>query len=257
MKKILIILMSVFFLFPALAQKNKKDVVYLKSGGIINGQLITHDAEIVKINSSGNEWVFKNEEIDSISQFKRPATHKIKDHAYKQGFFMDTSMGALIGNSNNQRKAPFSFMSSMNVRVLGNLYLGAGVGTEFLNETYMPAFGQLQFRFRDTKFTPFINLQAGYQIPLEDANRNQPIYYDYASSSSSVVAYPQSNTELKAEGGYLINPSMGFQYFISQNFGWFFSFGYRYHQLNYSGDNNYKLENNFSRLSLKMGFIFN
>ena len=229
-------------------------MVYLHSGAIIKGQLITHDAEIVKINSAGNEWVFKNEEVDSISRFSRTNTASEKEvHGYKQGFFMDASMGALVGNSSNQKDAPFSFMSSLNVRLLGNVYLGAGAGTEFLEETYLPAFGQLQIRFRDTKFTPFFNLQAGYMVPLEDARRNQIIYYDY---SSSIYPYPNVNSRLEAEGGYMINPSMGFEYFSSNNFGWFFSFGYRYHQLNYSGENDYQLENNFSRLSLKVGFLF-
>ncbi|HLN72430.1 MAG: hypothetical protein ACM3O8_05550 [Methylococcaceae bacterium] len=253
MKNLLLILIGLIFLIPAFGQRNKKDVVYLHSGGIIKGQLITHDAEIVKINSEGNEWVFKNQEVDSISRFSRTKTASENNaHGYKQGFFMDASAGALIGNSSNQKHAPFSFMSSLNIRLLGNVYLGAGAGAEFLEETYMPAFGQLQCRFRDSKFTPFFNLQAGYMVPLEDARRNQIIYYDY----SSFYPYPNVNTKLDAEGGYMINPSLGFEHFSSNNFGWFFAFGYRYHQLNYSGVNDYKLETNFSRLSLKIGFIF-
>jgi hypothetical protein len=245
--------MSLFFIVPAFAQRDKKDVVYLKSGGAIKGQLITHDAEIVKINSSGNEWVFRNEEVDSISIFSR-GKKEVDTKGYKQGFFMDTSMGVLVGNRYNNHSAPFSFMSSMNVRVASNLYLGAGAGVEFLEESYMPAYGQIQWRFRDTKFTPFINLQAGYLVALEDGNRYQSYYYyDYSSSS---IPYPQYNSTIDAEGGYFINPSMGFQRFSSNDFGWFFSFGYRYHQLNYSGINDYKLETNLSRLSLRIGFIF-
>lgn len=257
MNKMLILLLSLLLVFPALAQKNKKDLVYLKTGGVIKGQLITHDAEMVKINSSGNEWVFKKEEVDSIAKFSRASNainHANEVHGYKQGFFFDASMGALIGSSNNAQEAPFSFMSSMNVRMLGNVYLGVGAGAEFLQETYMPAFGQLQIRFRDSRFTPFINLQAGYQVPLEDARGYQPNYY---SSSSFIWPYPQPTQELEAEGGYLINPSLGFQRFTSNNFGWFFSFGYRYHELNYKGNNGYRLETNLSRLSLKIGFIFN
>jgi len=253
MKKLLIILVSLFFVVPAFAQRDKKDVVYLKSGGAIKGQLITHDADVVKINSSGNEWVFKNEEVDSVSTFSKER-RKLSEQGYKQGFFMDTSMGVLIGNRNNNHSAPFSFMTSLNVRVVDNLYLGAGAGVEFLDESYMPAFGQIQWRFRDTRFTPFINLQAGYQVALEDGNRYPSYrYYDY---SSSYMPYPQTYTDIEADGGYFINPSMGFQRFSSNDFGWFFSFGYRYHQLNYSGTNDYKLETNLSRLSLRIGFIF-
>lgn len=250
MKKFLLLILAGFFMVSAYSQKSKKDFVYLKSGGVIIGKLITHDAEIVKINSAGNEWVFKNSEVDSISKFSRLR----KQEGSSLGYFFDTSMGVLVGNSENYHSAPFSFMSSLNVKIIKNVYLGAGIGAEFLEETYMPAFGQLQWRFRDSKTTPFFNLQAGYQVPLEDGHHNQTVYYDY---SSSFYPYPQTNTKLSAEGGYMINPSFGFQHYTSENFGWFFSFGYRYHQLNYSGDNGYKLENNFSRLSLKVGFIFN
>jgi hypothetical protein len=251
MKKILLLLLSGLFLIPVFAQKSKKDMVYLKSGGIIKGQLITHDAEIVKINSEGNEWVFKNADVDSISKYSKVK----REPGLAQKYFFDTSMGVLVGNSGNSQKAPFSFMSSVNFKAIGNWYAGAGLGAEFLDESYMPAFAQVQYKFRDTKFTPFVNLQLGYQVPLEDANRSQSvIYYDY---SSSYYQNPQSNGKLNSEGGYFINPSIGFQRLTSDNFGWFFSFGYRHHQLNYSGVNGYKLETNFSRLSLKIGFIFN
>lgn len=250
MKKILILLLSALFLVPAFAQKGKKDIVYLKSGAVIKGELITNDAEIVKINSSGNQWVFKNEEVDSISKYSKVRN----EPGLSQDYFFDTSMGVLLGNSGNNQSAPFSFMSSVNFRINGNFYAGAGLGAEFFEESYLPVFAQFQYKFRDTKFTPFVNLQAGYQVPLEDGNRGQIVYYDY---SSSYYPYPQNNSKLNAEGGYLINPSIGFQRFTSDSFGWFFSFGYRYHQLNYSGENGYKLETNFSRLSLKIGFIFN
>ena len=252
MKRILLLILTVLILIPAFAQKSKKDIVYLKSGGIIKGQVITNDLDRIKINSSGNQWVFKTADVDSVSKYSKV----VRERSPNQNYFFDTSMGVLIGNSGNGQKAPFSFMSSFNYRVIDKLYLGAGLGTEFFDESYMPVFGQLQFRFRDTKFTPFFNLQAGYQIALEDGKRENYINY-YSSSSSIYYPYPQTSGKLNAEGGFLINPSFGFQRLTSENFGWFFSFGYRYHQLNYSGINSYKLESNFSRLSLKIGFIFN
>lgn len=255
-------LLASLFLVSAFAQAGKKDFVFLKSGGVIKGHLITHDAEKVKINSAGNEWVFKNEEVDSISKYS-----KLKNvESLIQNYFFDTSVGVLVGNSRNSQSAPFSFMSSVNVKIIRNLYLGAGIGAEFLEETYMPAFGQIQWRFRNTKTTPFFNLQLGYQVPLEDGQRNPISSYNYYQSSSSYISpiwssshyNPPISTKLKSDGGYLINPSFGFQHYTSDNFGWFFSFGYRYHQLNYSGEkDDYNLETNYSRLSLKIGFIFN
>lgn len=258
MKKNLILAIALLLLVPAFGQKSKKDVVYLKTGAIIRGQLLIYDLATVKINSDGNLWVFNPSEVDSVSWCSKKVSRSSKstvDVGLAKNYFFDTSMGVLVGNSGNNQKAPFSFMASFNYRTIDKLYFGAGLGSEFLDESYMPAFAQFQYKFRDTRFTPFFNLQLGYMVALEDGNRQH--YTNYSSSSSMYYPYPQTNEKLNAEGGLMINPSVGFQRFSSENFGWFFSFGYRHHQLNYSGDNGYKLETNFSRLSLKIGFIFN
>jgi len=258
MKKTLIIFLCCILIVPAFAQKSRKDVVYLKTGAIIRGQLLIYDLSTVKINSDGNLWVFNPSEVDSVSWSHKKVSRFSKtkvDVDKERNYFFDTSMGVLIGNSGNQQKAPFSFMASFNYRLVDQLHVGAGLGAEFMDESYMPVFGQIQYKFRDTKFTPFVNLQAGYMVPLENGNHQN--YTNYYPLSSSYYPGLQTSEKLNAEGGFMINPSVGFQSFPSENFGWFFSFGYRYHQLNYSGDNGYKLETNFSRLSLKIGFIFN
>lgn len=251
MKKIIFLLLTGLLLVPAFAQKGKKDIVYLKSGGIIKGKLIHNDIEKVKISSAGNEWVFNMAEVDSVSPFAR--TEKMLQ-TMSSAYFFDTSLGVLIGNPDNNQSAPLSFMASVNFKITEHWHAGAGLGTEFLNETYMPAFAQLQYNFRTSQFTPFANLQIGYQVPLDETTRSQsPIYYNY----SSVWPGTANNQKLDTNGGFMINPSVGFKRHISNNFGWFFAFGYRYHQLNYSGEKNYQLETNYSRLSLKIGFIFN
>ena len=250
MKQILVLILLEFILIPVFAQKNKKDVVYLKSGAVIRGQLLTNDLSNVKINSDGNLWVFMPSEVDSVSR----ALKTKPDRGLDKNYFFDTSMGVLVGNSGNAQNAPFSFMTSANFRAFDKFYAGFGLGAEFFDESYMPAFAQIQYKFRNTRFTPFVNLQLGYMVPLEDA-KNQ--YNNYYYSDYYPGTQPHPSGKLKTEGGYMINPSLGFQRFTSENFGWFFSFGYRYHQLNYSGENNYQLESNFSRLSLKIGILFN
>lgn len=251
MKKYLLALCLILFLGASFAQKGKKDIVFLKSGSVVKGQLMTHDAEIVKINSAGNEWVFNVAEVDSIFRKATPG----RADWLNPDYFLDTSLGVLVGNSSNAHNAPFTFMASFNYRVIDKLYLGAGLGAEFLEESYMPAFGQLTYQFRNAPFSPFMSFQMGYLVALEDGNHQgytnyYPAYYDYYPG-------PQTNQKLNAEGGLFFNPSFGFRHFTSENFGWFFAFGYRHHQLNFSGSNDYRLESNYSRLSLKVGFIFN
>jgi hypothetical protein len=251
MNKILFLLLAQMLIFPAFGQKSKKDVVYLKTGAIIKGQILTNDLSTVKINSDGNLWVFSPSEIDSVSMQAKQnfkSTHEPK-------FTFDTSIGVLVGNSGNEQDAPFSFMFTANYLVFDKFYSGLGLGVEFFDESYMPAYAQFQYKFRNARFTPFVNLQTGYMVPLEDGpSQNYSNYYPYYSS---YYPYPYSNSNLDTKGGFMINPAFGFQRFSSENFGWFFSFGYRYHKLSYTGENDYKLEENFSRLSLKIGFIFN
>lgn len=247
MKKIFALTIAFLLLIPAFAQKAKNDVVYLKSGAVIKGQLMTYDAETVKINSAGNLWVYKVADVDSVSRYKKPAREKIPGNNY----FFDVSAGVLKGNPDNSQSAPFSFTTSMNFKVADRLYVGGGIGAEFMEETYMPAFAQFQYRLRDSRFTPLINLQAGYEVPIEESRQSQPYVYH-----NLYYPYPQNNEKLNANGGLLMNPSFGFHQTVSESFGWFFSFGYRYHRLNYTGKDSYKLDRNYSRLSLKIGFTF-
>ena len=251
MKKILTLILALLFFYPLFAQKGKKDLVYLKSGGIIRGQILTNDLDGVKISSDGNQWVFRKSEVDSVSHDSKNKTGA----APKLRCYFDACGGVLVGNSGNSQRAPFTYSSSFNYRLKNNIYLGLGLGADFLDETYMPAFVQFQYKFRNSAFSPFVGVQAGYEIPLEKKSRKS--FNNYYSSSS--VYYPGyiNYEKLDNEGGFLINPSVGFMRMTSENFGWFFAFGYRYHQLNYSGKNEYKLETNYSRLSLKIGFIFN
>ena len=253
MKNNLILLFILLSFISSFGQKNKNDIVYLKSGAVIKGQIISNDGEKVKINSAGNQWVFKGDEVDSISKFSK----SVNEPGLNQSYFFDTSLGVLVGNSGNAQNAPFSFMTSANFKAFDKFYAGVGIGAEFFDESYMPVFAQLQYKFRTTRFTPFVNIQFGYMIPLEDSKYQYNNYYYPSYSDFYPGGQMQTNGKLKTEGGYMINPFLGFQRFTSENFGWFFSFGYRYHQLNYSGDNQYKLEENYSRLSLKIGVIFN
>lgn len=252
MKKFFILFVAGLFILPVFAQKSKKDLVYLKSGGVIRGQVITHDLDMVKINSAGNEWVFKAADVDSVSRYSQNQAEPGGSPKY----YFDASGGVLVGNSGNSQKAPFLYSNSFNYLLKSNIYCGVGLGVDFLDETYMPAFVQLQYKFRNSGFSPFVGLQAGYEIPLEKQNRK--VFNNYYRVAPTIY-YPtyQNYEKLDNNGGFLINPSLGFVRMTSDNFGWFFAFGYRHHKLSYSGKDNYKLETYYSRLSLKIGFIFN
>jgi hypothetical protein len=65
------------------------------------------------------------------------------------------------------------------------------------------------------------------------------------------------NTELDTKGGFMINPGIGYQRMFSMGFGMSVAFGYQFNRLSYKGDNEYQLDIDYNRLTIKLGFIFN
>lgn len=53
----------------------------------------------------------------------------------------------------------------MNRIIYKNLSAGAGLGAEFLGETYMPLTLNLMYRLRHSRYSPFAMVQGGYQVP--------------------------------------------------------------------------------------------
>lgn len=248
MRKATLLLIFFAFVFCSYGQGKGKEYLYLKNGTIIKGRIVHRDVENVKLLSGDNLFVFKSSEIDSISQDK----FSIDDRTLKTDYFFDCSVGVIAGSSGNDKDAPFAFNASFNYRLIEKLYAGAGIGVEFWNESYLPVSLNFQYYLRDTRFSPFVSCQGGYMVALGDAVLSNPYYYSYSSY------WPNPNdSKLDAEGGIMINPSFGIRSMVNPNFGWSFSFGYRYHQLNYSGENDYSTEYNFNRLTLKIGIIFN
>jgi hypothetical protein len=62
---------------------------------------------------------------------------------------------------------------------------------------------------------------------------------------------------MDTKGGFIINPGIGYQRMFSSGFGMSLAFGYQFHRLSYKGENDYQLDIDYNRLTIKLGFIFN
>ena len=182
MKKLCFLLLSFFIVFPVFAQ-SQKGYVYLKNGSILKGKYqYTEDLSKLKVESAGNLWIFQADEIDHVSNNKTHLEENFKETDHKSTFSFRTEVGVLAGNSDNSQSAPFSFSTSANYTFIPKFSTGAGVGLEFLKETYLPVFLNLEYKFRNSWSTPFIFLKTGYEIAIEESNEIyydvQPVYYD-------------------------------------------------------------------------------
>jgi hypothetical protein len=170
-----------------------------------------------------------------------------------------TRGGVLAGNPDNENGAPFIFHSSLNYAFHKNLSAGLGVGVEFLKETYLPVTANLLYQLGDKKaITPFVMLEAGYQIPLESKTTPNDVYYVYyvLSESSYWPGYYYWPEKLDAQGGWMLNPSIGVMIYTKSGLGISLAAGYRYQKLNYKGTDDYNLFIEYNRLSLTLGIIF-
>ena len=170
-----------------------------------------------------------------------------------------TEAGVLVGNSFDEKKAPFIFHSSLNYGLFKNLSAGVGIGFEFLKETYMPVTANVMYQFRkNNSIFPFLRLRTGYQVALE--NTTIVNIYDYWPSLSSLYYpyYPYYNTieKLKAKGGWMFDPSVGITVYTRAGIGFSFAAGYRYQKLKYSVKDDYIIWTEYNRLMLTLGITF-
>lgn len=236
--------------------QNEKGYVYLKNGTIIKGRYAyTDDQQKIKIESAGNLWIFEAAEVDSITSKRERKNRELVNYTSNKKVFYRAELGVLVGNSDNSQTAPFSMTGSVNYLVEPQVSLGLGLGVEFLKESYLPVFANLEYKFRPQISTPYAFLKIGYQVPIDESNE---IYYDVVPMWSSYWPWPGNGMyePLDNKGGILINPGFGYQQMFSPGFGMNFAVGYQFHRLNYSGENDYELDIDYNRLTIKLGIIF-
>jgi hypothetical protein len=239
----------------------EKGYIYMKDGSVIKGKyLYSSDMDKIRIISGKESRILDASDVEKIAD-KKPhykATGNELSEAFIQTpgkWFNLTEAGILAGNPDNKQSTPFIFHSSLNYLFQKNISVGAGIGVEFFKETYLPVTANLMYRFNSKGLVPFVTLQAGYLIPIENKTTSYQNMFprDYLSS---YWVMPNYQGELDSKGGFMINPAAGILFQTNHGFGISLSCGYRYHRLVYSGNTDYKLNADYNRLSFKLGILF-
>lgn len=235
MKKLYILLFFVFY-YSILQAQQQRDVIYLNNHSVIRGSIIQNDSTIVKIKTAGeNIFAFIPSEISEIKQ-EEYSTFKSK------GYYNYTSIGILVGDANNDRTAPFSFLMEHNWQLHNSFSAGLVTGIELLNETTFPLGINLKGLMQLTNGSRiYMGASGGYSFSLE---KPEPWNgYDI----------------LEATGGVLINAELGLVLSPKGNTAFFVAVGYRHNTLNYVREDwamqEIDQKISFSRLSLKIGFM--
>jgi hypothetical protein len=250
LKNLAVIFTTVFLGFNAsLAQSNQQDVIMLKNGSIIRGNILEIiPNKSVKIEVVGNNiLVFQMEELEKMTKGEKPESVKKDNKIQSKVFYNVLSPGILIGENAYGLQIDPSFQIINGYRFNRFLSLGLGIGLESISEfTVLPVFLESRGFLFDKPSTPFYYIGAGYGF----VNRGYGYGYSYE----------------KSKGGAMANFGVGLRTPIAKSFSFTTSIGYRY-QYAYSissyswgwpepQTNTVETINHFNRIYVNFGFMF-
>lgn len=220
--------------FTLWAQANTEDVVYLKDGGIIRGEILEKNPnELIRIETAGrNVYVIMMDQVDEI---KREPVPEPKFYI-NSGYVNRSGFDLLTGSRGAFR---FAMVNAYQF----NPWISAGIGIGFVHYddpiSLVPIFLDFNFRMLEANRAPFLFLKTGYNFSLH-SNENM----DLTNHS----------------GGMMFNTGIGVQFNTREGFGWYLNAGYNVDNSNYEFDTfNQTVDNelSFRRIHFGMGFVFN
>lgn len=233
MTRILILLLALSFCLPASSQKTC-DAVYVNNGSIIRGTITLQNDTLVKIMTCcGSEFAFRKNEILRITKEKCVTA---RARISRKGYMNFTSMGVLIGSTENDKSAPFSVLMDHNYRFNKNIALGGVIGFEQLNESVLPLGANIK-----------IFIPAG----------STDFYFGSTAGYSFSLGKPPDISIKKATGGFMFSTEFGIIIPVSAGSAISIAIGYRYNELHYDLNNwylgDYKQNNTYNRLMIRFG----
>ena len=167
----------------------QKGYIYLKNGEIIKGKYIYSPMlDKLRVISGKTSMILDSSEVEKIVK-SNPNRYSDDDFMLKENitpprFLSITEFGVLAGNANNEFVAPLSIGTSLNYFFHKNISAGVGVGVDILKETYLPVTMNVLYRFKQSRTSPFVMLQTGYQVPLDKSKMAYQDIVNYSPYSS-------------------------------------------------------------------------
>jgi len=217
MKQIIVLFISLFISSLCYSQGYTQDVVYLKNGSVIRGQIIeqvpnqslkirTADGSLFVYNLSEVEKMTKEEPIGRTNYYQKRKADKATLRGYKG--FVDA--GYTFADDDFER---VEISTSHGYQFNNYFFVGAGAGYHYYPSDYVdgyavPIFANFRANFINKNITPFADIKTGYSVgDLEG-------FYSYAGVG---VRFGLANKKA-------INLTLGFTYqeYDFYNGGWYY-----------------------------------
>jgi len=240
-KNLVVFILLMISIFNVSAQKSK-DVLYLRNGSIIYGNLLEIVSDQYKIKTSdGSIFIFP---ASDVAKF----TTEIRQFNVRksEGFGFAIEAGILLGSQDAEYVAPFSFNILGGYTLHTNNIISIGSGVEFFGKPYVPLFFEYKYLITEKRATPFIYMRGGGVMHLG------------GSDSETYDVYNQYEP-YNFKGGLSVGIGTGISWFRDE-YESYLSFGYRYAHTSYQKkeytQTSSTYESIMNRLEIKFGFRF-
>lgn len=242
MRKYLLVSIVLIFNISLLSAQKTKDVLYLKNGSIIYGNLIEIVSDQYKIKTSdGSIFMFS---ADEVEKFIKEAPSQ--DNRKMNGAVFALEAGLLIGAQESEYVTPFSFniLGGYTLNQKNTVSLGSGV--EFIGKPFTPVFIEYKRLISARRITPFVFVRGGGLMQIGgDDSETYDIYNQYEPYNY--------------KGGVSFGIGTGISW-SKENYDTYLTFAYRYAETSYEkkeyNSSSVTYKSYLNRLEIKYGFRF-
>lgn len=232
-----LILLCCPLLTEAQSDSDTEDVIYLKNGSILRGEIVERvQNKVIKIQTVGRNVLVIN--LEEVEKIKREEISRLT--YYKtSGYVNYTGLAVLPGENTTTPRYQMVNGYKFSPRFSAGLGIGFIPYNDPLN--LVPVFLDGRYRFREANITPFVFTRIGYSISI----------------------LSDENQQLEVEnhrGGLILNPGIGIEFYTNDDFGWYLTAGmnidnYSFEQVRLDG-RILETDVNYRRVQFGFGFIF-
>lgn len=212
MKKYLVLLLLTLVTSVSFGQGNYQDVIYLKNGSIIRGIIVEQvPNKSIKIETADrNVFVYQMDEIEKLTKepFQGRGNRNIKGSGLQEGYRGIIELGYEIGTGRLG-------MDRLKLNVLNGhqinpyFFLGFGTGLRYYFDpkvALIPIFADFRANFIDSNLSPYLSLGVGYSF--DATNRFEDV-------------------------GFLLNPTVGVSFMVSEKSAMNVGIGYEMQRMKF------------------------
>lgn len=243
MKKYLALLLFALITTVSFGQSNYQDVVYLKNGSIIRGTIIEQvPNKSIKIETADRSvFVYQMDEIEKLTKevIQGKSGGSLSNSGLQSGYKGIVELGYQIGTGDyGMDRLKLNIINGYQINPYFSLGFGTGLRYYFDAEAALiPLFADFRANFIDNKISPYLSLGVGYS-------------FDATNDFEGV--------------GFLLNPTVGVSFKVSDKSAMNVGLGYEmqkmdfyYYDFYYGGDYDYySSSENSGAISINVGISF-